>query len=380
MRVLLTSFPTASHYFPMVPLAWALSAAGHEVRVACSPSLVEAVRGSGMVAVPVGAALDNSVFWRGSQNAAGQPPGGESHRDRAMAMFGATAAEMLPDLLEFAAAWRPQAIVHEPRGYAGPVAASVLGVPSVGHLWGIDRTEERWPDDRRALEPVLERYGVARIDPLGELTIDPCPPVLQSPGARSRFGIRYVPYNGPGTQPPEASGSPSPPRICVTWGTTYRWSAGPHPVQQVLDALAACPLDVVAAVPPRMRGELDAPEGVRVVESRPLHLLLRGCSGIVHHAGLGTLMTAAVGGVPQLVVPSVTDGEHSAACVDAAKAGIALERDALADPHAVSEAVWRLVEDTALIRGARHVAEQAALQPPPSEAVRVLEAVVAGRG
>ena len=34
MRVLITSAPMHGHLFPLVPLAWALRAAGHEVLVA----------------------------------------------------------------------------------------------------------------------------------------------------------------------------------------------------------------------------------------------------------------------------------------------------------------------------------------------------------
>ena len=39
MRVLLTVSNWAGHYVSMVPLAWALRVAVHDVRVACPPQL-----------------------------------------------------------------------------------------------------------------------------------------------------------------------------------------------------------------------------------------------------------------------------------------------------------------------------------------------------
>ncbi|MEU8976387.1 hypothetical protein AB0D11_45800, partial [Streptomyces monashensis] len=62
MRVLFVVFPWRTHLQHMVPLAWALQAAGHEVRVASGPELTGAVTASGLPAVPVGP--DEPVFER----------------------------------------------------------------------------------------------------------------------------------------------------------------------------------------------------------------------------------------------------------------------------------------------------------------------------
>jgi len=43
MRVLVTTQPGSGHLNPLVPLAWALRDAGHEVKVACSASFVRRV-------------------------------------------------------------------------------------------------------------------------------------------------------------------------------------------------------------------------------------------------------------------------------------------------------------------------------------------------
>ena len=54
MRVLLTTFAHNTHFYNLVPLAWALRTAGHEVRVASQPDLTEAITAAGLTAVPVG--------------------------------------------------------------------------------------------------------------------------------------------------------------------------------------------------------------------------------------------------------------------------------------------------------------------------------------
>jgi len=53
MRVLFSVSDYAAHYFPMVPLGWALQAAGHEVLVACAPSEQATLARAGLTPAPV---------------------------------------------------------------------------------------------------------------------------------------------------------------------------------------------------------------------------------------------------------------------------------------------------------------------------------------
>ena len=64
MRVLFTTWAWPSHYFPMVPLAWALRAAGHEVRMTSQPELLPAMLASGLPATAVGTDLDVAAIHR----------------------------------------------------------------------------------------------------------------------------------------------------------------------------------------------------------------------------------------------------------------------------------------------------------------------------
>jgi len=64
MKVLFTTWAWPSHFFPLVPLAWALRAAGHEVRVASGPELAGTIRASGLPAVSVGTPVDFAGEFR----------------------------------------------------------------------------------------------------------------------------------------------------------------------------------------------------------------------------------------------------------------------------------------------------------------------------
>ena len=54
MRVLFATVPWPTHYFGLVPIAWALQTQGHEVRVASHPSHLATVAQSGLPGVELG--------------------------------------------------------------------------------------------------------------------------------------------------------------------------------------------------------------------------------------------------------------------------------------------------------------------------------------
>ncbi|RSO06264.1 glycosyl transferase family 28, partial [Streptomyces sp. WAC 06725] len=77
MRVLFTVIAAKTHLYNLVPMAWALRAAGHEVRVAGPPDLVEPITATGLTAVPVGDGLSAAGSAAGG-GAQGRRTGGDS--------------------------------------------------------------------------------------------------------------------------------------------------------------------------------------------------------------------------------------------------------------------------------------------------------------
>ncbi|WP_030905212.1 nucleotide disphospho-sugar-binding domain-containing protein [Streptomyces sp. NRRL F-5126] len=406
MRILFTAWAWPSHVFPMVPLAWACQAAGHEVRVASTASIEAAVAHTGLTSVVAGAEPDlPAMSTKGaltSWHTQGRwpsewtrhfdllDPGQRGVLDALAAKEIAMAEAMADGLVAFARVWRPDLVVHDAVSYAGAVAASALGVPSASHMWGSvdvmhnERTLEGEP--RAELLRLFERFGAEpRIDP--DVWLDPCPPRLRIAGGRGRQSIRYVPYNGPGALPDWLIDPAPRRRVCVTWGvTTGRIGlGGPGDLlDEVVEAVGGLDAELVLALAPGQAERLGTlPEGTRVVEGLPLNLLLPSCDAVVHQGGGGTSMTSTAAGVPQLVVSPRPEQMLTGDRLAAVGAGRHLVRGELLrekDPvPVVREAVRALLDDPSYRTRATELRDEVAAMPSPAGVVAVLERLVAER-
>lgn len=365
-----------THFLPMVPVGWALRAAGHEVRVAVPPSCVDAVAGAGLPALGTGQDVEVVRGTRDRRDGDGHAP--RARILNALDTFVGVAAAMAGDLVEHARTWRPDLVVHDPLAFAGPLAAAVLGVPSVRHLWGADMTtngdvtQASLLAELSSFEALLSRFGLRELADLGTLTLDPCPPSVQVPAPVERQPIQYVPYNGPGVQPRWTTTLPPAPRVCVTWGRTVARFAGRigFPARAVVEAALAEGAEVIVATTQDQLPEL--PSGVRVAVSVPLHMLLPACSVIVHQGGGGTVLTSLRMGVPQLVLGQLPD--HAFHAERIAQSGVGLRLDpAEADVPRLRAELSRLLSEPSYAQAARRVREEMLGRPTPAEVVGVLE-------
>jgi UDP:flavonoid glycosyltransferase YjiC (YdhE family) len=388
MRVLFATVPWPTHYFGLVPIAWALQTQGHEVRVASHPSHVATVAQSGLPAVELGRDVD---FMSSFQSTVGPmllsdyskltPEDGEVMAEKILGIFAMIAEAQLDPLVEMCREWKPDLVVYEPAAFAGPIAAAVLGIPSARCLWGPDVTYGNTHLENSSLGPMLRRYGLDRVDTLGTITLDPCPERLQVPSELNRQRIRYIPYNGPGTMPNWLLEPPRPPRVCITWGTSTVKLGGaetfllPYAVQ----AAADLGVEVVVAITAGQRELLGAvPEGVRVAESPPLHMVMPTCDAIVHQGGAGTTLTAAYYGVKQLIIPQVLDQIVNSFRVAETGAGAFFLRRGLVGDEItapVRDALHKLLTEQSYVDGARRLQEEILAQPTPADIVPVLESL-----
>jgi UDP:flavonoid glycosyltransferase YjiC (YdhE family) len=387
MRVLFASWAASGHLAPLVPLGWALRAAGHEVLVAIDPSYAGQVTRAGLPALPVGPDIDLFALFRARRDGEPWRPGragatGVAPRAGLLGMKDvaeAVAEAQADDLVRFARAWRPDLVVYEPVALAGPLVARVLGVPAVRHLWTVDYTTPAngFPDT--VAGDLARRFGLAEFGVLGDLTLDPCPPALQVADDLPREPVRYVPYNGPSVSPDGLATPTARRRVCVTWGASLgdlRMSHMRH-VPGIVRALGALDAEVVVAV---LDGHRDLfagmPANVSAVGPVPLHLLLPTCDAVVHQGGAGTLMTALAAGVPQVVVPTVLDNQRfNARHLAATGAGVQVtaEPDDLGD--AVLAHAGTVLDDPAYRRAAGRLRVEHARRPTPAEVVPVLKAL-----
>lgn len=387
MRVLVSSWGWRSHLYPLVPLAWALRSAGHEVLVASQPSMAEVILGAGLPAVAIGEDLDFAEEFRGksgrvatmSERARGEVAQGSLRpavtTDGGVVRF---AAAMVADLVAFGRQFDPDLVVFEPQNFAAAITAAALGVPGVRQLWGPDETTQLHLDRDKILGPLAARVGVALDDvkPAGSLMLDPCPPGMQVPLVGPSQPVRFVPYNGPSLLPDWLRTPPERPRICLTWGTVMA-SLGIDPARELatmITEVAGLDVELVLALHPAQHASLpDLPGNVRLARTPlALQLVLPSCSAVIHQGGAGSMMTALAAGVAQVVVPLVGDQHLNAERLVAVGAGMSVP-DGVARPTEVRRLVAELLGGAPQQQRAAELAEQVRAMPAPSQIVEVLE-------
>jgi glycosyltransferase (activator-dependent family) len=395
-------------------MAWALRAAGHDVRVAAQPDLTDAIVHTGLTAVPVGQALDLAELSRqAKQRPAGQTVFGsefditETREDRltldyvrgvfsmwcSIGLERLAGAAVLDDVVRFARAWQPDLVVWDALTYMGPIAARASGAAHVRMLFGQDhwarmrgRHAELTPPGAGAggdpmaewLSGKLDRFGCTFDEELvlGQRTIDPLPSWMRLQTGVDYIPVRYVPYNGPSVVPPWLSESPDRPRICLTLGMSRRdlWGEDRFSVNDLFDAVADLDVEVIATLTAR---QCDAapkvPDNVRLFDFVPLDALLPSCAAVIHHGGAGTTGNAVVHGVPQLVIPgNLWDKAGLAQLLANRGAGLVMEHNQVT-AGALRAQLLRLIEEPSFAANAEKVRAELQETPSPREIVPELE-------
>ena len=414
MRILFATFSDRTHFLGLVPLAWALRAAGHEVLVASQPELGPVVRASGLSFAQVGKDhMLAQMIALGSRTTGGGGSGFDmlevaaeprpdletlhsAYRDSYIPWWWRLINDpMTGDLVDLGRAWRPDLVVWEPITYSGAIAAEACGARHVRHLWSLDlfaalrrlflermdeRSGEEWDDPLRSwLENRASRHGVDYSEDLvtGHATIDYLPPSLHVPlnVRTSRLPMRYVPYNGRAVVPDWLRTPPSRPRVALSLGTTATHRMGGYTVDvsTVLEGLSELDVEVVATLPAAEQERLGTvPSNARLVEYVPLHALAPTCDAMITHGGTGTVLSGLVHGVPQVISPRPTYDEALVARTVAGQ-GAALVLDPKdVTGESMAESVRTLLEDPRHTLAARSLREEVRAMPSPVELARTL--------
>ncbi|MFC6091305.1 activator-dependent family glycosyltransferase [Saccharothrix lopnurensis] len=413
MRVLFTTLAANAHLYNLVPLAWALRAAGHDVRVAAQPDLTDAVVQAGLTAVPVGPALDLAELARQARERPKEQTVFGSRYDitetreerltldyvrGVFATWSSLGLErlaqdaVLDDVVRFARNWRPDLVVWDALTYMGPIAARASGAAQVRVLFGLDhvaRMRARFTElgggegsDPLAewLSAKLERFGCAFDEDLvlGRRTVDPLPPWTRFPTAATYLPVRHVPYNGRSVVPSWLVEPPARRRVCVTLGLSRRdlWGSDRFSVDHLFEAVADLDVEVVATLTARQVESASAvPDNVRLVDFVPLDALLPSCAAVVHHGGAGTTGNAVAHGVPQLVVPgNMWDKAGLADLVAEQGAGLVVDHERLT-AAALRGQLVRLLDEPVFAERAEKARSWAQGAPTPHELVPELERV-----
>jgi hypothetical protein len=409
VRILLASYADSSYFFGMVPAAWALRAAGHEVRVACQPALTEAAVDTGLTVVPVGrdhmlsAAADGDTPPL-SLSADGLARLGWAELSAAysglvMWWWKPINEPLLADLVAFAREWRPDLVLWEPTTFAGAVAAEAVGAAHARFLWSVDlpgrlraaflRAAADRPPHERAdpaeewLTACAARHGVPFSEELvrGRFAVTQLPASLRGDVAGpAPLAVRHVPYAGHAVLPRWLRTPPERRRILVDWRA---WSAGGDAsgralLDTVLAGAAGVDAEVVLALPDEgVRGPYPVPEGVLTIGPGAYYAVVPTCAAVVHLGGFDTYCTALLHGVPQLIAPEpgLLDAALLAGALRDARGGDVLPADGT--PEGVRAALERLLGDAAVAEGVALLRKEVGELPAPDALVPALEEAAA---
>jgi len=378
MRILFTTQPGLGHFHPLVPLARAVQAAGHEVAFACPASFAPHVRAADFAHFPIGLDWIETGIYDAFPALRALPLATYVHT---YIFAYATARRTLPDLLALAATWMPNLVVRGTEEYAGCVAAERWGIPHAS----VQCTANNTYDFRLALAAQMDtlREGVGLPpDPIAEmlyryLHLSATPPALLPPGEplapTARF-LRPVPFDRSGDEelPAWAATLPDRPTVYATLGTVFNQA---RPVfEAILAALRDEPINVIVTVG-RTVDPADfgpQPANVHIERYIPLSLLLPRCDAVVAHGGVNTVLGALMHGKPLVLLPLGADHSANSRGCEALGAGISIGAERRT-PEAIREAVRAVLGDLTYREKAKRVRDEMAALPGPEYAVQLLE-------
>ena len=387
MRILVAATPGVGHLLPLLPVARAATARGHEVRIATGAGLAPVVKAAGFAFERAGPDSIDEVRRSipGVMELSGRRRAALVYR---AAFCGPLAAGMADDLRALAGVWRPDVIVREDMTFGAWLAAAAVGIPNVtiqAVAWrpnlrelaseplGVLRQRHGLPPDPDLVSLPGHTYFVTR------------PPSLRDPDAPFPPGSRELrpvadDHHGAGSRAPADTADPFPtrdgrPRVAVTLGTMNAHEIGL--LRILIEGTVAAGAQVVVAVgaEPSTLGEV--PDGVVVRAYVPMSTLVSAADIVAFHGGSGTMLTALAAGRPAIIVPLAADQPDNADRCAAAGVAIVLEsRSVTAD--AVREAVDAIARDPAFQRRAEAVAREIAAMPDPDSVIDHLERILAG--
>ncbi|MEU3750665.1 MULTISPECIES: nucleotide disphospho-sugar-binding domain-containing protein [Streptomyces] len=407
MRVMFTILPATAHLYPVVPLAWALKSAGHDVCVVSQPDLAGPITAAGLTAVGLGDPLDHTPKTEGEEESESEQPdpwdnvvpsASEAHlwdffHRRILPALpfyypaepGPGGVTFTDELVAFARRWKPDLVLWDPACIPSPIAARAAGAAHARLLWGLDyfawsRTLFAPGEDplTGVVRPLARRHGY-EVDEemlLGQWTVDPVPPRLALPLGLPTVPVRMVPYNGGSEIPEWLLEHPERARVCVSLGVTTRERSkeGHIPLGELLEGLAELDAELVVTANAQQLASLGTlPENVRTVDYVPLTLLLPSCAAILHHGGGGTFTAAATQGVPQLIAPGVRgDFLDTARYVEERGAGLVVDTPRFT-VGAVRDQLARILTEPGFRKGADVLRQDLLDQPGPADIVAELE-------
>jgi UDP:flavonoid glycosyltransferase YjiC (YdhE family) len=367
MRVLFSTTGADGHFLPLLPLASAVRAAGHDVVFATASSYAVRVRSEGFEPLPAGIDLDE-LERRFAPTREELRTTNLPQPERRVRAFSARFAEIEApgkheELFAAARAWRADAIVHESADLAGPLVGARLGVPTIHHSFGRMIPAQALRTAAEIVGPLWSRAGLTP-DPLAGVYrgayVDIWPPSLQRETPPAGVVVhRLRPVDRAADRPEQ------PPLAYVTLGTIFTSVALFRDLLEAFSPLGCSVLMTVGAtVDPSLLAPF--PGNAEVVGYVPQREILPRASVVVSHGGSGSTLGALAHGCPIVFVPQGADQfENALATADAGAGIVVMPKDQTVSN--LREALQALLDDPSYAARAAAVADEIAALPSAAE-------------
>jgi UDP:flavonoid glycosyltransferase YjiC (YdhE family) len=392
MRILFTTFQRHGHFQPLVPIAQAAVAAGHEAAIACAATFMPYVERAGFHAFPAG-------FDERGRIMPELFPGFRTIQEHQIAgwaipkiLVPVYAGAMTPDLLGIIRDWAPDLIVRDAMEFGGCLAAEACGLPHA-----VVRTGST--TSRYALLRQLVAAPLARLREVNGLPPDPNvampfrylhlaaePPGFALPGEEpppttQRLRPIDADQSGEETLPAWVADLPPRPTVYATLGTTANLFPSSNTIfAAILATLREEPINLIVTVgrdtDPAQFG--PQPAHVHLARYIPQSLLLPRCDLVICHGGFNTITGTLNAGLPLVVIPISADQPYNAECCAALGVGRMLGPEDRT-PEAIRTAVRAVLAEPAYRARVVQMRDAMAALPGPEHAISLLERLVAER-
>jgi UDP:flavonoid glycosyltransferase YjiC (YdhE family) len=365
VRILFTFIGGSGHFYPLVPIARAARAAGHDVAVAGSGGMVETIQAAGFTAFPTSERRPPKPHIMPPLEPADLAREDQVLRDGFAGVGARRHATVLPGIVR---TWQPDVLVRDEVDFGAGIVAELLGIPCAVVLVlaaGSFLRQDLVADPLRELRAELGLPADPALSMLdSDLVLSPFPPSFRSPA-----------FPLPDTALSYRSVDPSPVgdrrTVYVTLGTIDTY---PELFERVITGLRDLPVDVVVTVgkhlDPAQFG--PQPDNVRIERFIPQDEVLPHCCLVVSHAGSGSLLGAFTYGLPSILLPLGADQPHNAR--RCAELGVGRELDPVtATPHQIHATAATMLADPACRRAAEELRDELDALPGVTEALHRIE-------
>lgn len=373
MRLLITFVGGLGHLAPLLPVARAVSDAGHEVAIAGSGGLVGTIRAAGFTAFATSPEAHHDSTPAGTARTPLEVMDARATELEFAANFAERGARrMAAAVPEVIRTFRPDLVLRDETDLGTTIAAELAGVPVATHLVLAAGTLVRPELVAPRLDAVRAEHGLPPDPHLARLTtglvLSDAPPSFRSPS--STLGLQPTYYRSADRSPRVArTGRPG---VYLTLGTIFNAASG-NLFERLLAGLARLEADVVATVGRRIDpADLGPhPPHVRVERFVPQEDVLARVDMVVSHGGSGSLVATLAHGLPSLLLPLGADQPHNAARAE--ELGVAVTLDpATVEPDEVEARARALLGDRSMHDRCAEMADEVRAVPGASAAVAAL--------